>query len=598
MHIALLLRGHIRQSFRRNSMAELIRKLAALYTIDIYIHTWNVAEAKSSWRQLSGDFSPVSATGVISSLHEFKDMIKDIKVEADENIIMYGPTEGKLNSVSPHPKIAWKRMWHGMHAVTDMAVKAKIKYDFVINTRFDLCDVRMFGGSFTPEKVISYIARGPLDRKIYFCFDNCTTCVDNILFGDLHKINRLCSNFHFKLDDTLARHPLQYNQERYVWYEAARINNMPDVLIVGSGLSGATIANLLARDNPQVKIKVIDKRDHIGGNVYDYIDDETGIRVSKYGAHLFHTNDDDVWEYMSQFTEFVRWDHRVVSMVSDRLYVPVPVNINTVNAIDNCNISTPEEMDEWLRHNTVPNDVPKNSEEVSLARVGQLMYEKLFKHYTVKQWGRHPTTLDPSVMSRIPISRGFDDRYFHDKYQALPRDGYTAMIKKMLTADNIEVCLSTPWTDSMSDDVDVIIFTGPIDVYFQGLPKLQYRSIEFKRQVIDCKGYMQPNSVVNYPSPDVPYTRTVEYKHFLHQKSEKTVLYHERTTDEGEPYYPIPDKANMELYERYRELAAHATGVHFIGRLANYKYFNMDQAVRNAIDYYRENLYGIYREKS
>jgi UDP-galactopyranose mutase len=363
---------------------------------------------------------------------------------------------------------------------------------------------------------------------------------------------------------------------------------MADILIVGAGLSGATIANLIASDYPNIKIKIIDKRDHIGGNVYDYIDNETGIRVSKYGAHLWHTNDEEVWNYVQQFGKWVRWEHKVIAKIDENTYVPIPVNPTTVNTIGNVSISSEKEMDDWLVANTVHYESPpKNSEEVALQRVGPILYEKLFKSYTIKQWNREPRDLDPSVMSRIPIQKTFDVRYFQDKYQALPSNGYTSIVEKMLDLPNIEVCLNSCWEDSMKNTYKHIIFTGPIDVYFPDLPKLEYRSIEFTREVHECIGYVQPNSVVNYPSVEKPYTRTVEYKHFLHQKSSKSILFHEKTSDIGEPYYPIPNERNMELYKKYQELASKETNVHFLGRLANYKYFNMDQAVRNSMDYYK-----------
>jgi UDP-galactopyranose mutase len=363
---------------------------------------------------------------------------------------------------------------------------------------------------------------------------------------------------------------------------------MTNILIVGAGLSGATIANLIATDYPNIKIKIIDKREHIGGNIYDYIDEETGIRVSKYGAHLWHTNDDEVWNYIQKFGRWVRWEHKVIAKIDENTYVPIPVNPTTINTLENISISNEKEMDEWLKDNTIQYKEPfKNSEEVSLQRVGAILYEKLFKQYTIKQWNREPKDLDPSVMSRIPIQKTFDNRYFQDKYQALPYDGYTSIVQKMLDLSNIEICLNTEWNDNMKFGYNHIIFTGPIDVYFPDLPKLEYRSIEFTKEVYECIGYIQPNSVVNYPSIDIPYTRTVEYKHFLHQKSSKSIVFHEKTSDIGEPYYPVPNQRNMDLYKKYQNLSYKEENVHFLGRLANYKYFNMDQAVRNSLDYYK-----------
>ena len=366
------------------------------------------------------------------------------------------------------------------------------------------------------------------------------------------------------------------------------------IVIVGAGLSGATIAERYAADG--FKVLVIEKRDHIAGNVYDEIDAKSGIRVSKYGAHLFHTNDEEVWTYVQRFGEWKRWDHAVIADVSGA-YVPVPVNITTVNTLCGQNITSEVEMKEWLSANTVPCDAPTNSEEVALSRVGQTLYETLFLPYTIKQWAKEPKELDASVLERIPIRSNFDARYFTDRFQGLPANGYTAIVEKMLSHPNITVQLNTSWEEYCKSCAlrknDTIIFTGPIDQFFKdkGLDALEYRSINFEWSWIKTNGYFQPNSVVNYPSKSNQYTRCVEYKHFLHQPSEWTILSKETTTDIGEPYYPVPTKRNRELYAKYVELTK-GTNVHFIGRLATYKYFNMDQAIRAALDYYRKNLMG------
>jgi len=361
------------------------------------------------------------------------------------------------------------------------------------------------------------------------------------------------------------------------------------IVIVGAGLSGATIAEQYAADGH--KVLVIEKRDHIAGNVYDEIDVKSGIRVSKYGAHLFHTNDEEVWAYVQQFGEWKRWDHAVIADISGT-YVPVPVNITTVNTLCGQNISSEAEMKEWLSANTLPCDSPTNSEEVALSRVGRTLYEKLFLPYTVKQWAKEPKELDASVLERIPIRTNFDGRYFTDKFQALPVNGYTAIVAKMLSHPNITVKLNTSWEEFCgASKSHTVIFTGPIDQFFKdkGLGALEYRSINFEWSWIKTNGYFQPNSVVNYPSASNRHTRCVEYKHFLHQPSEWTILSKETTTDIGEPYYPVPTQANRTLYAKYLELTK-GTNVHFIGRLATYKYFNMDQAIRAALDYYRTHL--------
>jgi UDP-galactopyranose mutase len=363
-----------------------------------------------------------------------------------------------------------------------------------------------------------------------------------------------------------------------------------DVIIVGAGLSGATIAEHAARDG--AKVLVLEKRDHIGGNVYDYVDEESGIRVSKYGAHLWHTNDEEVMTYVSRFGKWQRWDHKVVMEV-DGVHVPIPVNPTTVNALCETNLATEAEMTEWLRHNTLRLDAePKNSEEVALSRVGATLYSRLFKPYTLKQWNKHPAELEPSVLQRIPVRTQFDDRYFSDRFQALPVHGYTSIVAEMLNHANITVRCGTDWFGFTVAGDPLLVFTGPIDAYFKysGLPPLEYRSIHFHWFKERNSGYVQPNSVVNYADEHTPYTRCVEYKHFLHQKSDYTIYAKEIPTDEGEPYYPVPTERNRELYRLYTKMAEGLRGVHFIGRLANYKYFNMDQAVRNAMDSYRESI--------
>ena len=366
---------------------------------------------------------------------------------------------------------------------------------------------------------------------------------------------------------------------------------LSDILVVGAGLSGATIAREYAEAG--LMVHVIDKRDHIGGNVYDYIDAETGIRVSKYGAHLFHTEDEEVWNYVQRFGRWKRWDHRVLADVSGVL-VPVPVNINTVNGLLGTTLKNSDEMDRWLNEEQVHVSEVKNSEDVARNRVGDRLYNMMFKPYTLKQWDKMPADLEPSVLERIPVRNNFDDRYFTDRFQGLPVDGYTSIVKNMLDHPKIQVQLETDWQDYLERAANCceIIFTGPIDVYFKdkGLPPLEYRSINFDISRVKTAGFYQPNSVVNYPDASCEYTRCVEYKHFLNQKSEWTIIAKESTCSEGEPYYPVPTQKNRDVYRQYADLAASEKGVHFVGRLASYKYFNMDQAIRNSLDYFRNVL--------
>lgn len=358
-----------------------------------------------------------------------------------------------------------------------------------------------------------------------------------------------------------------------------------DVCCVGGGLSGSVIAERYA-SVLNYNVLVMDKRDHIGGNCYDYFDDESGIRVSKYGAHLFHTKSQRVWDYVKQFSEWTPWEHKVVGFVNEK-YVPIPVNIDTVNSLFGLSLQNTADMDKWLKEEQIPFENPKNSEEMALSRVGQRLYDLIFKPYTRKQWAKDPSELGPEVTARIPVRNNFDDRYFGDPYQALPSKGYTAVFQRMLNNPRITVRLNTDYF-AIRDRLqcDKLYYTGPIDTYFAylGWPKLEYRSLSFERVVAKNTKYFQPKSVVNHPSSSVDYTRIVEYKHFLNQTSPHTVYFIERSTDVGEPYYPVPNQENKDLYAKYQEMAQKETGVKFVGRLANYKYFNMDEAILNALE--------------
>jgi UDP-galactopyranose mutase len=360
-------------------------------------------------------------------------------------------------------------------------------------------------------------------------------------------------------------------------------------LIVGCGLSGVVIAERIA-NKLNHKVTIIEKREHIGGNCYDYREKETGILINKYGAHLFHTNHEDVWKYINQFDKWVRWEHKVLTYTDDK-FVPIPVNITTINELCEENLQTEEDVHKWLQENQVKYEEIQNSEEMAKSRIGTKLYDTLIKDYTFKQWNKYPNELDKSVLARIPIRPNFDTRYFNDKYQALPQQGYTHFFEQILKNDNISVHLNTDYFEHIKDNqYDVVIFTGPIDSFFTDLEKLEYRSIDFNIEVIKDMNYFQPNSVVNYPSKDIPYTRIVEYKHFLHQKSKDTVIVSEKTNDIGEPFYPVPNKKNLDLYEKYKILAKEEekNNVFFVGRLANYKYFNMDEAILNSLQFFNE----------
>lgn len=368
--------------------------------------------------------------------------------------------------------------------------------------------------------------------------------------------------------------------------------NKYDYLIVGIGLSGAVLAERLASINK--KVLIIDKRNHIGGNCYDYID-ENQILMNKYGAHLFHTNDKDVWDYINKFCKWKRWDHKVLAKVDDDL-VNIPVNINTVNKIFDKNILDSMEMDAFLKSIQIQYDRIENSEEIAKSRVGEVLFEKLFKDYTYKQWAKYPIELDKSVLERIPVRNNHDERYFSDKYQALPEFGYTHFINQLISNKNIEILLNTDFFN-LKDKINYsqLIYTGPIDRYFEsiGLEKLEYRSINFEIEQIKNINYYQTNSVINFPGSNIEYTRIVEYKHFLNQTSPHTTIVKETTTDIGDPYYPVPNKKNLDLYQKYIKLSENEKNTHFIGRLANYKYFNMDQAIKNSLDYFNNTLLNI-----
>jgi UDP-galactopyranose mutase len=375
------------------------------------------------------------------------------------------------------------------------------------------------------------------------------------------------------------------------------------VLIVGAGLSGATLAERLTSTGHTVL--VIEKRDHIGGNCYDCIDPETQIRISKYGPHFFHTNDEAVWTYVNRFSEWVRYDHKTIAQIGET-YVPVPVNAETINTLFRTHLQTPEDVRAWLatKQLTLERD-PVNSEEVALQRVGQELYEQIFKPYTIKQWAKEPAALEPSVLARIPVRETYDGRYFTDRFQALPRNGYTAMFEAML--GGIEVRLNTAYEDLSAEELatfDTVMFTGRIDSYFKdaGLPLLEYRSLQFHiTRYMNHPGFVQRGAVVNTPSAEIPFTRSVEYK-WLPGAGEgrHSIVIHETSCDckEGqEPYYPVPSAANTALYEQYKSLATSVASAaatqktYFVGRLANYKYFNMDQAIRAALDAFEAHFF-------
>ena len=363
------------------------------------------------------------------------------------------------------------------------------------------------------------------------------------------------------------------------------MNGRYDYLIVGCGFAGSVLAERLANEH-DARILMIDKRDHFGGNAYDE-KDAAGILYHKYGPHIFHTNSDEIFAYLSRFTQWRPYEHRVLASVRDQL-VPIPINRTTLNTLFGAGLRTDEDAARFLAARAEPVDDIRTSEDVVINAVGRELYETFFRGYTRKQWGLDPSELDKQVTSRIPTRTNTDDRYFGDKHQAMPLDGYTAMFARMLDHPNISIALDTDFRD-VRDEVDAghVIYTGPVDEYFDWrFGKLPYRSLKFVHSTIDADQY-QPVAVVNYPSEVVPYTRISEYKHLTGQAHRQTSITLEYPSAEGDPYYPIPRDENQQLYKRYAALADSTPGVTFVGRLATYRYYNMDQIVGQALATFR-----------
>ena len=358
-----------------------------------------------------------------------------------------------------------------------------------------------------------------------------------------------------------------------------------DYLVVGAGFAGSVLAERLASQH-DARVLVIDKRPHIAGNAYDHYD-RAGILIHQYGPHIFHANSDEIVDYLSQFTQWRPYEHRVLANVRDQL-VPIPINRTTLNQLFGLDLKTDEEAAEYLASRAEPVAEIKTSEDVVINAVGRELYELFFQGYTRKQWGLDPSQLDKMVTARIPTRTNIDDRYFGDKHQIMPADGYTAMFNAMLDHPNIDVLLSTDYKDIVGEvDYKHLVFTGPIDEYFGfRFGKLPYRSLRFEHKTVDQE-WVQPVAVVNYPHPDVPYTRITEYKHLTGQQHPKSSLTYEYPSAEGDPYYPIPRPENQELFKKYEALADATPGVTFVGRLATYRYYNMDQIVGQALATFR-----------
>ncbi|HEY0076582.1 MAG TPA: UDP-galactopyranose mutase [Abditibacteriaceae bacterium] len=357
---------------------------------------------------------------------------------------------------------------------------------------------------------------------------------------------------------------------------------MYDFLIVGAGYAGSVLAERLARDGNK-KVLICDKRPHIAGNAYDFYDD-AGILIHKYGPHIFHTNSREVFEYLSQFTAWRQYEHRVLASVDGRL-VPIPINLDTINSLYGLNL-TSMQVEEFFASVAEKRDPIRTSEDVVVNRVGRELYEKFFRNYTRKQWGLDPSELDASVTSRVPTRTNRDDRYFGDSYQAMPLRGFTRMFENMLDHPNIHILLNTDYRD-VKEFVPYkeIIYTGPVDEYFDyRFGKLPYRSLHFHFETRD-EEQVQPVAVINYPN-DQLYTRVTEFKHLTGQEHRKSTLVYEYPRAEGDPYYPVPRPENATLYKQYQQLAEQTPGVYFVGRLATYKYYNMDQVTAQALTTY------------
>ena len=356
-----------------------------------------------------------------------------------------------------------------------------------------------------------------------------------------------------------------------------------DYLIVGAGFAGSVLAEKLARTLGK-RVLIVDKRTHIGGNAYDRYDD-AGVLIHPYGPHIFHTNSSDVFDYLSQFTKWRPYQHRVLASVDGQL-LPMPINLDTVNKLYGLNL-TSFELEKFFESVAENKDVVRTSEDVVVNKVGRDLYNKFFRGYTRKQWGLDPSELDASVTARVPTRTNRDDRYFTDTFQAMPLHGYTRMFEAMLNHPNIKVMLNTDYRDIINMLAwKHMIYTGPIDAFFDNkYGKLPYRSLDFQHVTL-AQDRFQSVGTVNHPN-DYGYTRVSEFKHITGQSHASTSLVYEYPCAEGDPYYPVPRAENTELYKRYEALADLTENVTFVGRLASYKYYNMDQVVGQSLAVYK-----------
>lgn len=358
-----------------------------------------------------------------------------------------------------------------------------------------------------------------------------------------------------------------------------------DYLVVGAGFAGAVLAERLASQLSK-RVLLIDRRPHVGGNAYDFVN-RAGVLMHQYGPHIFHTNSEDIFSYLSQFTAWRAYEHRVLAQV-DGQHVPIPINRTTLNKLYGADLRDDAAAAAFLaRRSEAPAEV-RTSEDVVVAAVGRELYEKFFRGYTRKQWGLDPSELDKSVTARVPTRTNVDDRYFTDRFQAMPSEGYTRLFQRMLDQPNIDIALGCEFTEVRARvRYDRLIYTGPIDVYFHHIyGRLPYRSLRFQHETLERERF-QSVGTVNYPGEDVPFTRITEYKHLTGQQHPCTTITYEHPCAEGDPFYPIPKPENQALYKKYEALARQEQDVHFVGRLATYRYYNMDQVVGQALALFR-----------
>ena len=417
------------------------------------------------------------------------------------------------------------------------------------------------------EAVAAKLAGGSWDRT----WAEMSRLIDKARNASASFATQVTANAAFRVSETMVG-GRALRREKY------------DYLVAGAGFAGAVLAERLANEMGK-RVLIIDKRDHVAGNTFDYYD-EAGILVHKYGPHIFHTNSDEVVRYLSRFTEWHPYEHRVLASV-DGMLLPIPINLDTINRLYGLTLDA-NGMQEFLAKRTVTPPAIRTSEDICVSRVGRELYEKFFRNYTRKQWGLDPSELDASVAGRIPVRLDRDDRYFSDTFQAMPKQGYTRMFERMLDHPKISIMTGVNYADVAAAYPGVrTVFTGPVDEFFDYLfGPLPYRSLEFKHETHDVETY-QPAAVVNYPNEHA-YTRVTEFKYLTGQVAAKTSIVFEYPQDEGDPYYPIPRPENAAVYAKYKELADRTSKVHFVGRLASYKYYNMDQVVAQSLAMFKK----------